>query len=177
MVGAIQLGISLARLGDLTRYISHSVIVGFTAGASLLLVLDQMKNLLGLKAMGTAHDHFLYRFWLTMTGGGAVHAPTLVVGLGSIVFVLVLRWIKRRLRWELLPEFLIAVLVAAAATRRARARPAGVAVVGDIPTVAAGVPLRYSTPSSFVSTPTSALAICAPRTARSHLHGQSHRRP
>ena len=28
--GAIQIGISLLRLGDLTRYISHSVIVGFT---------------------------------------------------------------------------------------------------------------------------------------------------
>jgi SulP family sulfate permease len=47
LVGAIQLAISLLRLGDLTRYISHSVIVGFTAGASVLLVLDQMKNLLG----------------------------------------------------------------------------------------------------------------------------------
>ena len=30
LVGAIQLGITLLRLGDLTRYISHSVIVGFT---------------------------------------------------------------------------------------------------------------------------------------------------
>src|SRR3954454_23648778 len=32
LVGLIQLGISFLRLGDLTRYISHSVIVGFTAG-------------------------------------------------------------------------------------------------------------------------------------------------
>ncbi len=55
MVGAIQLAISVLRLGDLTRYISHSVIVGFTVGASVLLVLDQTKNLLGLKAMGDAH--------------------------------------------------------------------------------------------------------------------------
>ena len=59
LVGAIQLAISVLRLGDLTRYISHSVIVGFTAGASVLLVLDQTKNLLGLKAVGDAHDHFL----------------------------------------------------------------------------------------------------------------------
>ena len=48
-IGIMQIGISLFRLGDLTRYISHSVIVGFTAGASALLVLDQAKNLLGLK--------------------------------------------------------------------------------------------------------------------------------
>ena len=46
LIGSIQVGISLLRLGDLTRYISHSVIVGFTAGASVLLVLDQLKMLL-----------------------------------------------------------------------------------------------------------------------------------
>jgi SulP family sulfate permease len=133
MVGSIQLGISLLRLGDLTRYISHSVIVGFTAGASLLLVLDQTKNLLGLKAMGDAHDHFLYRFWLTITEGGAVHQETLAVGVASIALVLLLRLVKRRLQWQLLPEFLIVVVVAAAATAWLGLDQRGVKVVGDIP--------------------------------------------
>src|ERR1051325_2342991 len=36
IVGTIQTGISLLRLGDLTKYVSHSVIVGFTLGASIL---------------------------------------------------------------------------------------------------------------------------------------------
>ncbi len=98
LAGTIQLAISLLRLGDLTRYISHSVIVGFTAGASVLLVLDQMKNLLGLQAVGGAHDHFLVRFWLTMTKGGAVHALTFELGLASIALVLALRLVKRLLR-------------------------------------------------------------------------------
>jgi SulP family sulfate permease len=133
LVGGIQLGISLLRLGDLTRYISHSVIVGFTAGASLLLVLDQMKNLLGLKAVGSAHDHFLVRFWLTMTEGGAVHGPTLAVGLGAIALVLALRVVKRRLGLPLLPEFLIAVLVAAELTAYYGLDELGVTVVGEIP--------------------------------------------
>src|SRR5262249_54354690 len=44
MMGVIQTGITLLRLGDLTRYISQAVIVGFTFGASALLILDQMKN-------------------------------------------------------------------------------------------------------------------------------------
>src|SRR5438132_2838298 len=30
LAGAVQLGIALLRLGDLTRYVSHAVIVGFT---------------------------------------------------------------------------------------------------------------------------------------------------
>src|SRR5262245_21916564 len=67
LVGVVQLGIALLRLGDLTRYVSHSVIVGFTVGAGLLLVLDQLKNLLGFQARGHAEDHFLKRFWLSLT--------------------------------------------------------------------------------------------------------------
>jgi SulP family sulfate permease len=132
LVGAIQLGISFLRLGDLTRYISHSVIVGFTAGASVLLVLDQMKNLLGLHAVGE-DAHFLVRFWRTMTEGGSVHLPTLAVGAASMALVLALRRLKRRLGWQLLPEFLIAVVVAAAATAALGLQRSGVAVVGDIP--------------------------------------------
>jgi SulP family sulfate permease len=133
LVGSIQLVISLLRLGDLTRYISHSVIIGFTAGASVLLVLDQMKNLLGLKAIGDVHVHFLVRFWRTMTQGGSVHGPTLAVGLVSIVLVLLLRVVKARLDWKLLPEFLIVVIVMAVVTATFGLAQQGVAVVGDIP--------------------------------------------
>jgi SulP family sulfate permease len=133
LIGAIQLAISLVRLGDLTRYISHSVIVGFTAGASLLLVLDQWKNLVGQRAIGGVHDHFLARFWQSLTAGGPIHLPTLAVGAGSIALVLLLRVVKKRIGWPLLPEFLIVVVVMAALTAWLRLDEAGVKVVGDIP--------------------------------------------
>ncbi len=103
LVGSIQVAITLARLGDLTRYISHSVILGFTLGAGALLVLDQLRNLLGLTSMGDVHDPFLLRFWLTMTGGGPIHLPTLAMGLGAIALVLLLRVFKSRVGWKLLP--------------------------------------------------------------------------
>lgn len=135
LVGAVQLAISFLRLGDLTRYISHSVIVGFTAGASVLLVLDQMKNLVGLRAVGDVHDHFLVRFWRTMTEGGAAHAPTLAMGIGSMALVLALRGIKQRLGWTLFPELLVVVAVAAGLTMGLGLEAQGVRVVGDIPAV------------------------------------------
>ena len=133
MVGAIQLTISLFRLGDLTRYVSHSVIVGFTAGASLLLVLDQLKNLLGQRAVGDVHDHFLLRFWQSLTEGGAVHGPTLLLGLASIALILIIRFLKRKLGWPLFPEFLFVIVVMAAATALWRFDLQGVRVVGEIP--------------------------------------------
>ncbi len=133
MVGAIQLAIALAKLGDLTRYISHSVIVGFTLGASLLLVLDQLKNFLGQKAIGDVHDHFLVRFWRSLSEGGLIHQATVFVGLASIALVLVLRWVKHKIGWPLLPEFLIVVIAMATVTATMRLDQQGVKVVGDIP--------------------------------------------
>ena len=107
MIGIIQTGIALLRLGDLNRYISHAVIVGFTAGASVLLVLDQIKNLLGLAAKGGAHDHFLVRLWLTLFQKQPMNWYALGIGAGTVVFVLGLgwfnRWLHRRFHWRL-PE-------------------------------------------------------------------------
>ena len=137
MVGAMQLAIAFARLGDLTRYVSHSVIVGFTAGASLLLGFDQLKNLLGQRAVGAATDQFLVRVWSSLTRGGPVHGPTLAIGLSSIALVLLLRALKRKLAWPLFPEFLVVVVVMAVATAGWHLDALGVAVVGEIP---AGLP-------------------------------------
>jgi len=133
MVGIVQLVITSMRLGDLTRYISHSVIVGFTLGASALLVLDQMKNLLGLASRGGVHDPFVYRFWLTMTEGGDVNTATLSIGLATIATVIALRWLKNRLGLRLLPELLLTVLAMAAMVAWLGLEARGVRVVGEIP--------------------------------------------
>lgn len=133
MVGVIQLLIWALRMGDLTRYISHSVIVGFTLGAGALIVLDQFKNLLGLKSVGDVHDHFLYRFWRTLTEGGTVHTETLVLGIGAAVLLLFLRHLKDRFNWRFLPDLFIVVLVSALAVAWFDLAAKGVKVVGAIP--------------------------------------------
>jgi SulP family sulfate permease len=133
MVGSIQLAITLCRLGDLTRYISHSVIVGFTAGAGGLLVLDQVKNLVGLRSMGEPHSHFLYRFWLTVVDGGGIDGATAAIGLGTIALVVALRWLKERIGWRLLPDLLVVVAAMAALVERLGLDQRGVKVIGEIP--------------------------------------------
>ena len=133
LVGLLQVGITLAKLGDLTRYISHSVIVGFTLGASLLLVLDQLKNLLGLQSMGHTHDPFLARFWATMTQGGPPHWLTVQIGLGSIALVVALRWLKNKIGLKLLPDLLITVAVMATVSALLGLEAQGVRVVGSHP--------------------------------------------
>lgn len=132
LVGLIQIGITFLRLGDLTRYISHAVIVGFTVGASTLLVLDQFKNLLGLSAQGTGEDHFLVRFILTVRNIAQTNGPTLMIGLTTMAIALALRWINTRLRIRL-PEFLLALMAVAALIAAFGLDQRGVKVVGQIP--------------------------------------------
>jgi SulP family sulfate permease len=159
MVGAIQLGITLLRLGDLTRYISHSVIVGFTAGAGSLLVLDQLKNLLGLQAQGGVHDHFLLRFWHTLAEGGPIHIQTAAVGAGTLGLILGLRWLKQKLAWRLFPELLIAVAAASAAVAWLGLDQQGVKVVGEIPAKLPSFAAPVLDPEEIRDFATSALAI------------------
>ena len=109
LVGLIQTAISLGRFGDLSRFISKAVIVGFTLGASILLLMDQLKNLFGLQVATDPHDHFLVRFWKTISASDGIHTPTLCVALATLAIALAIRWINRRFSvW--LPEFLIALV-------------------------------------------------------------------
>jgi len=112
-IGLIQTTIALLRFGDLSRFVSHSVIVGFTFGASVLLFLDQLKNVFGLKGNGQAHDHFLVRFWSDMTEGGAIHWATVGVAILTIVAAIGFRFLNNRFRLGL-PELLLAIAVSSA---------------------------------------------------------------
>lgn len=134
MIGAIQTSIALLRFGDLSRFISHAVIVGFTLGASVLLLLDQLKNVLGLKAQGGPHDVFLVRFWKTMAEGGAVHWPTFAVASLTITSALVFRYLNRRYRLGL-PELLLALaLVATSLAFLDPEKKSGVKLLDKVPT-------------------------------------------
>jgi len=48
LTGVFQLGMGLARMGALVNFISHTVIVGFTAGAGMLIIGTQLQHFLGI---------------------------------------------------------------------------------------------------------------------------------
>jgi len=45
LAGVYQLGFGLARLGSLVNFVSHTVVIGFTAGAAILIATSQMKHI------------------------------------------------------------------------------------------------------------------------------------
>jgi SulP family sulfate permease len=113
MVGSIQIFIAVFRLGDLTRYISESVILGFMGAAAFLLALGQISNALGVRDKGTGAQHILYRLWLTLSSGDPINTRALIATAATLVLGLLFRRIVRRYR---LPQFdMLAVLVLVAA--------------------------------------------------------------
>ena len=121
-------------------------------------VLDQLKNLLGLPAVGTGHDHFLARFWLTLAQLGKLHAPTLLLGLGTMVIVLALRLLSTRLRVPL-PSFLIAIVTMAAVVVVFDLEDGGVSVIGAIPSSLPALEAPHFSWSEARGLASSALAI------------------
>jgi SulP family sulfate permease len=57
MVGVVQFAMGLARMGVLINFISHAVLVGFTAGAAILIMSKQLKNFFGLEMDTGGHVH------------------------------------------------------------------------------------------------------------------------
>ncbi|MET0091125.1 MAG: SulP family inorganic anion transporter [Candidatus Thiodiazotropha sp.] len=57
MVGLFELALGLARMGALVNFISHSVVVGFTAGAAILIAAKQLKHFFGIHMEGSGHLH------------------------------------------------------------------------------------------------------------------------
>ena len=142
LVGALQIVIAVLKLGDLTRYISEAIIVGFMAGAGLLIALGQVANLVGLADRGTRHQTVIHRLWLTLAGDGHVNPRAAVLGVATIVLVVAARRLLAALRLPKV-DLLLALLAAAAAAAQlgwTTARADGstlVAVVGNVP---AGLP-------------------------------------
>ncbi|HET9462884.1 MAG TPA: SulP family inorganic anion transporter [Thiobacillus sp.] len=83
LAGLIQLGMGLARLGGLVNFISHTVIIGFTAGAAILIAASQIKNFFGLEMPRGAHFHEV----LIQFGSHVMDTQPWVLTVGAVTLV------------------------------------------------------------------------------------------
>lgn len=130
MVGVIQLGMGVFRLGFLTNFMSHPVISGFTSAAALIIGFSQLKHIVGLPLPRT--ENIAETLWLTLTQVADIHLATLLIGVGGIVLLLVLRRIN-----PLIPGPMVAVVISTLLVWAFGLNEHGVKIVGDVP---AGLP-------------------------------------
>lgn len=112
LAGAFQILIAVFKLGDLTRYISESVILGFLVATALLIAVGQLGNALGVKDKGSGRMKVLERTYLTLFQGDAVNYRAVVLSVTTVALAVALRWVVKRFG---LPQLdLLAVLIIAA---------------------------------------------------------------
>lgn len=115
MIGIVQIAIGVTRLGDVTKYISESVVTGFIAGAAFLTIIGQVANALGVKQQGTGHQHLLERLYLTLTQPGPFNWRAIALSLAAIAFAVFGRRLTRALRLPQVDMLLAVLLLSAAA--------------------------------------------------------------
>ena len=116
-VGIIQILIAVFKLGDLTRYVSESVILGFMAGAGFLIALGQIGNFVGAAKKGKGDQSVLEQTYQTLTTGWPYNFYAIGLGLGTIAVVLLLRHLINKYpklpRIDMLAGLILASVVAA----------------------------------------------------------------
>lgn len=126
IVGLMQVVLAVARLGVMVNFISDAVIVGFTAGAGILIGVNQLRHLLRLVIPS------LPSLWETLPAVVAnvqtTHLPSLLIGAATIVIIVALRRVNQKL-----PAPLIAMVLSAAVVALAGLDGQGVRVVGELP--------------------------------------------
>ena len=126
MVGVVHLVLAAGRLGFLVNFLSHSVLVGFTAAAAIIIGFSQVKHLLGISI--PRQDHFVDTVDEVVSALGDTNTATLVLGLVAVATLLVLKRVAPRI-----PAALVVMVGSIAAVQLLDLEAEGVAVVGDIP--------------------------------------------
>lgn len=104
LVGVFQLILGLARMGVLVNFISHTVVIGFTAGAALLIAASQIKNFFGIDIARGAPFHVVIE--QTIAQFGNINLYVTFIGVVTLaVGILAKRLISK------LPYMIVAMVV------------------------------------------------------------------
>lgn len=103
LVGALQLLLGLARAGSIVEKVPHSVVVGFTAGAAVLIANSQLGPILGLAL--PRGQPVLDNVMGALGSSGQTQPMALLAGVSTVVFAVLARPWNR-----IIPAMLVAVV-------------------------------------------------------------------
>jgi MFS superfamily sulfate permease-like transporter len=106
IVGLFQFLLGALRLGVVVNFLSHPVVIGFTNAAAIIIASSQISKLFGVYVdKGDHHYETVFRMFEAATH--YTHWPTLALGCGALIFMLVLKKVAPRF-----PGVLVAVTLA-----------------------------------------------------------------
>jgi high affinity sulfate transporter 1 len=129
LAGILCIGASFLRMGALADFLSKPILVGFLNGIALSIMLGQLGKIFGFQIVAGGIVPRLLEFAQKL---GLTHWPTLAVGLGTFVVLLVTPHLFRSV-----PAAFVAIITAAIVVRVLGLDGFGVKTVGEVP---AGLP-------------------------------------
>lgn len=126
MVGIIHVVLGVGRLGFVVNFLSHSVLVGFTAAAALIIGFSQAKHILGISVV--RKDDFYETVLEVLSNASGTKGTTLALGVVALVLLFALKAFAPRV-----PAALVVVIGSILAVELLDLEDRGVKVVGDIP--------------------------------------------
>jgi SulP family sulfate permease len=127
LVGLVQFLLGVLRVGKIINYVSHSVIVGFTAGAGIIIALGQLNSFLGISLPKGYHP--LYeKVWLTLIACESTNLYAFGLAGLTVAIILICKKINKNI-----PGSLLGIIGSAALTAFFNLGDHGVKLVGSIP--------------------------------------------
>ncbi len=96
MAGVILMLMAVTGLGTAVKYIPRPVTIGFTNGIAVLIASTQVKDFLGLQIEATPSE-FISRIQVLANSLSTVHWPALVVAVSSLLIILILPRVTKRI--------------------------------------------------------------------------------
>ncbi|MDN3519811.1 SulP family inorganic anion transporter [Aquisalimonas lutea] len=152
MAGAIQFMLGLARVGTLVNFISHTVVVGFTTGAAVVIAVSQLRHFLGLDVGSSAS--FPETVSTVMSALPATNPWAVAIGGITLITAMAVRWL-----WPRSPGLLIAMVVGSVAGTVLGAERYGVERVGAIPGELPAPSFHLLSPEAMPELASGALAV------------------
>ncbi len=156
MSGAIMLLLGLARLGTVVNFISHTVVVGFTAGAGLLIMASQLRNFFGVEI--SRGQSFLATVWAFITQLGNVQPFVILVGLITLAAGLL-----ARRYWKRVPYMIVAAVAGTLAGAGLNGwlgdTRTGIRTIGELPSALPPLSLPDLSPGTLAQLAGIALAV------------------
>ncbi|MGD0590682.1 MAG: sulfate permease [Bacteroidota bacterium] len=106
LAGVMLVVMGIARAGVFLKFIPYPVVVGFTSGIALIIFSSQMRDFFGLQ-MDDVPAEFIDKWMAYGESIATVHLPSLLVGLGSLIIIILWPRVTKRI-----PGSLIALLIA-----------------------------------------------------------------
>jgi SulP family sulfate permease len=128
IVGVMQLLLGVIKLGKVVNYVSHAVIVGFTAGAGVLIGLGQLNNLLGISIKNSAQMPTMDKLYYVVTHLSQTNLYALGLGILTIAIIVVCRKVNKNIPGSLLGIIIPSVIIVLFALDQQ-----GVKLTGEMP--------------------------------------------